>query len=170
MNKSKIVIIVLAALLVIESVCFGGYIYMKQTNTEPEMIFGVNYIPRLPASDSFYATGSLVPILANPKRYHKKRVRFCGICSIQKDKIVMYCMSDDYENNITPNAVLVEAPVGELSDKVDNVIPSDADGKYIYLDGNFDAKSKGDNREYAGTLRKIGGVSESFMNQIGNAQ
>ena len=97
---------------------------------------------------------TLIRVLANPDDYDGKKVRVRGALKIKDDAAVLYCTNEDWRYDITINAVLLDEQKYEELKAFDN--------KYIIFNGRFDADETGDEGMYAGTIKDITDIIDTY--------
>src|SRR4026207_991872 len=79
-------------------------------------------------------TASIVQLIANPKEYDGKLVRVIGFASVEFEGTAVYLHQDDYKYDIPKNGLWLALDVEGQKQ---------FDGKYVLIEGTFDAEHKG---------------------------
>ncbi len=91
----------------------------------------------------------LVQLLATPERFGGRHVRVIGFVHLEFEGNAAYLHREDYEANLTRNAIWVDFRPGTLTAK--NLV----NNRYVLLEGVFDARDQGHMGMFSGTLRDI---------------
>ena len=92
---------------------------------------------------------SLIQLIANPKKYHKKQVTVSGFLQIEFEGDALYFHQEDAQFMITENAVWVE-----LSDEM-RTNSQKFNNKYVSISGVFNAKENGHFNMFSGTIEDV---------------
>lgn len=96
---------------------------------------------------------SLINLIAFPEKFNKKLIRVIGICEIEFEGNGLYFSESDYDQTITKNAVWLD-----IDEKLPSMTYEDLkkmNGKYVIIEGVFDAKDKGHFDMYSGSIKEI---------------
>jgi hypothetical protein len=91
-------------------------------------------------------TASIVQLIANPKEYDGKFVRVIGFASVEFEGTAVYLHQDDYKYDIPKNGLWLA---------IDAEGQKQFDGKYVLIEGTFDAEHKGHRGLFSGTIKDI---------------
>jgi hypothetical protein len=89
---------------------------------------------------------SLLSLIASPERYDLKYVSVSGVASVTQRGTELYLHHEDFENVITPNAVLLEG---------DEVEARELHGKRVRVRGCFEADLRGEMAMFGGTITDV---------------
>ncbi|MDF2380364.1 hypothetical protein JMG10_02715 [Nostoc ellipsosporum NOK] len=94
---------------------------------------------------------SLIKLLANPEKYHGKRIQVIGYLHLEFEGDAIYLHQEDYTTAIMENAIWVN-----LSDKQrNNAIAQKSPDHYVILIGTFNAYQKGHLSMFGGSFDHI---------------
>jgi len=93
---------------------------------------------------------SIVNLLANPNAYHGKRVTVIGCVRLDFEGTVLYLHRDDYEHLIPSNAVWLS-----FGANWPTAAQCSLEGRYVIVEGRFDATHHGHFRIYPAALTEI---------------
>ncbi|MGI9101351.1 MAG: hypothetical protein ACR2IF_02800 [Terriglobales bacterium] len=102
---------------------------------------------------------SLMQLIVTPEKYDKKVVVVKGYVSLEFEDYGLYFSRDDYEHLTGSNGVWLDFEPGVLKDKTQI---KELQGRYVLVEGVFDAKSFGHMGSFAGTLRRITRIQVSL--------
>lgn len=91
---------------------------------------------------------SLINLIATPSRYHHKKVRIEGFACVEFEGNALYLSRDDLNYLIPANAVWLKL------DK-DGPDRSQYNGKWVLIEGTFNAKEYGHGGMYSGMIEDI---------------
>jgi len=89
---------------------------------------------------------SLVQLIANPKDFDGKVVQVCGVVRLEFEDKAIYLHSDDLKYSLTKNGLWLDTPSTQKQK---------FNGKYVLLEGTFNAASKGHRDLWSGSLERI---------------
>ena len=89
---------------------------------------------------------SMVQLIANPKEYHGKFVRLIGFASVEFEGTAVYLHQDDYKYDIPKNGLWLD---------IDFQRQKKFDGRYVLVEGTFDAERKGHHGIFSGTIKDV---------------
>lgn len=92
---------------------------------------------------------SLIQLIANPNEYHGKLVRVIGYCRLAFEGDALYLHREDFEHGITKNAAWID-----IGSKI-STNPRELNGRYVLVEGVFNANDKGHLGLYSGCLKEI---------------
>jgi len=95
-------------------------------------------------------TVSIVQLIANPRAHRGKFVRLIGYVSIRFEGKAVYLHEDDYRHGIMKNGLWLD-----LSGSKSGHEHSEFHGKYVLIEGTFDAGMKGHRGAYSGAIKDI---------------
>jgi hypothetical protein len=95
---------------------------------------------------------SLVNLIATPEKYDGKLVMVEGVCAIEFEGYALYLSNDDRKHRVGKNAVW--AAYYTLVN-VDNPLTYKLDGRYVLVEGYFDAKSHGHMGIFSGSITNV---------------
>jgi len=111
--------------------------------------------------DSLYRV-SIIKLIANPEKYHGKKVAVTGLLHYRFEDSSLYISSESEKWNISENALWVN-----YADKVEvNPLKNtpttlkDLDAKFVSVVGFFDMNNHGHMGSYAGGLKNVSRISE----------
>lgn len=111
-------------------------------------------IPTGPATASVdpYIKGvSMVNLIATPDRFQNKIVRVFGYLRLDFEGRAIYLHEDDYEHSLYKNGLWVSFKDGAFTDEQLKAL----DGKYVLLEGTFDAGKQGHMGLWSGAVDEI---------------
>jgi hypothetical protein len=111
----------------------------------PVLLLGLS----LGAFSAFALEASLLRILIDPNHYHRESVRVTGYLHLEKDEQALYLNEDDCKHAVYANSIWVDA-TDAMRDKREQL-----NGRYVVLDGIFDAEDRGEMGAHSGTLKQI---------------
>ena len=94
---------------------------------------------------------SLIQLIANPKKYHNKKVQIIGFMNLQFESNGIYLHKEDAEHLITNNGLW-------LSFLFSNDLKTgkeDLNNKYVLIEGLFDMKMRGHFGMWSGSIKNI---------------
>lgn len=94
---------------------------------------------------------SLIAVIANPEKYHKKRIVIKGYFTMETEGQAIYVSKNDYEKGIFKNSIYLY--IGYDSLKEMNI--EEPYKGYVQIEGIFDKQSKGGYGFSSGGLRDI---------------
>ena len=95
------------------------------------------------------ADSTLLQVLADPVKYHLKKIRFVGYLHLKRDEDAIYLHEEDYKRALYGNSVWVDA-----TDDMHNHAEKLSD-RYVILEGTFNAEIRGPMNAHTGTIRLI---------------
>lgn len=96
---------------------------------------------------------SLVEVLANPKKFHGKTIKFHGVVNIAFEENAVYLSKEHRVHKVTSCGLWLEL-TPEISEKI-----KWSDGMYCYIEGVFDASNNGHMGLWRGSVSKISMVA-----------
>ena len=96
---------------------------------------------------------SLIQLIANPEKYHGKRVRVIGVARIEFEGNGIWLTKEHYEHRIYKNSLWIEPDYKTLGSKRQQL--QELNGKYVLMDGVFNKNHKGHRGMNSGSLEKI---------------
>lgn len=100
---------------------------------------------------------SLMQLIATPERYHGKLVSVEGYLSVEFEDFGLYLTRDDFEHLNGSNAVWIDFKPGVLKGPA-GMTPNDnkdLSGRFVRLEGTFDAQYHGHMGAFAGSMHNI---------------
>ena len=92
---------------------------------------------------------SMIQLLANPEKYHNKKIFVKGFVHLQFESNGVYLHEEDFRKRLSKNAVWL---VVNNDDAKENPVTID---QYWTIEGTFDATQKGHGGIYSGTIKNI---------------
>jgi hypothetical protein len=93
---------------------------------------------------------SLIQLIANPRQYDGKKVRFIGFLRLEFEGNAAYLHREDYENGITQNAIWVDVPTDMSASQ-----KADTNMHYVICAGTFRAALHGHMDLFSGALSNV---------------
>jgi hypothetical protein len=93
---------------------------------------------------------SIVKLLATPSTFQGKRVTVIGCVRMELEGTVLYLHREDYENLIPSNAVWLS-----FGESWPTAAQRSLEGRYVIVEGRFDATHHGHFKIYPGALTDI---------------
>ena len=90
---------------------------------------------------------SLITLIQNPEKYQGKRIRLIGLCTLDFEGKAMWISREDLDKAVTKNAIWLDVKLDDQSKKLN--------GKFLLIEGTFDAKRKGHLGMYSGMVEHI---------------
>ena len=113
-------------------------------------LFAQNGVNDIPPKSVVYDV-SLVQLIANPEKYHGKRVQVVGYLNLEFEGNAIYLHQEDFTNNLVKNAFWVD-----FSERVKQEKKlTDYNKKYVIIIGLFDMNLKGHMSLFSGELKDI---------------
>jgi hypothetical protein len=100
--------------------------------------------------EEIYRPVSIVNLLANPTTYQGKRITVIGCIRMELEGTVLYLHREDYENLIPSNAVWLS-----FGGSWPTAAQRSLEGRYVIVEGRFDATHHGHFKIYPGALTEI---------------
>ncbi len=100
---------------------------------------------------------SLVQLIATPEKYDRLLVSVEGYLSVEFEDFGLYLTHDDYDHLNGSNALWVDFKPGILKGPA-GMTPNenkDLQGRFVRVEGVFDAQSYGHMGSFAGSIRNI---------------
>jgi hypothetical protein len=94
---------------------------------------------------------SIIHLMANPKKYHKKQIMVTGFLVMELEGNAIYLHKDDYAYHISKNGLWCEIDVPKYQSY---------NKKYVSIEGEFDADNTGHLGLWSGTIKKISRIWE----------
>ena len=104
---------------------------------------------------------SMVQLIANPKEYHGKFVRVIGFASVAFEGTAVYLHQDDYKYDIPKNGLWLV---------IDFQQQKKFDGRYVLVEGTFDAEHYGHHRLFSGTIKDVKRLDRNVLFALGAAK
>jgi len=95
---------------------------------------------------------SFIQLIATPQKFHKKAVRVKGYVSLDFEDYALYLARDDYDHLTGDNGVWLDFKPGVLKSPKEK---TDLQGRYVLVEGIFNAKYFGHMEAFAGTLQNV---------------
>jgi len=110
-----------------------------------------------PRDPEAFTKVSIVNLIAAPERFHGRRVRAIGFCSLRFEGTALYLHRQDDEVGIAKNGVWIDVgwPPSPEYMKVE--------GKYAIIEGVFNAHQRGHFGAYAGSIVNVTRLEEWRM-------
>ena len=90
---------------------------------------------------------SMIRLIANPEKYDGKLIQVQGFFNLSSEGTALYCHQEDFQHNLTENAVLVDLSRNNLGKDV-----SKYKKRYVILVGKFEIGRDG---LFVGTIKDI---------------
>ena len=120
-------------------------------NPEPKRTKGADELREGPNREF---SPSIVELLAQPVRYHGKRVRVKGFLHVRFEGTAIYLSREDAEHLITRNGFWVTFdPKATRFEDGDE--PKQLDAKYVLIEGTFDKNGFGHLGGWAGAIKNV---------------
>lgn len=113
------------------------------------LIVSLMLVTPLQAQSRRYTSVSMVRLIADPQSYDTKSVSIVGFVRIRFEGTAIYLHQEDDEFFITKNALWLDISKSELKQY------EYANGKYMLVEGDFDAKNTGRGDNFSGTIKNI---------------
>ena len=95
-------------------------------------------------------TASIFALIANPEKYHGRRISVVGVFLIHFDRIALYATKDHLEADDFSSMIWVELPKCVTLDDAERM--SEWQGMFVRIDGVFNAQHK---NFAAGTMQQV---------------
>ena len=92
---------------------------------------------------------TLLQILSNPREHDRKTVRVIGYLHLEREGDAIYLSEADFKHGVFGNSLALE-----ITDDMFNM-REQLTGKYVVLEGYFDAQDRGAFEVYSGTIKRI---------------
>lgn len=115
---------------------------------------GLGLLTTTPAQASVdpYIKGvSLINLIATPDKFQGKVVRIFGYLSLDFEGRAIYLHEEDYDRHLYKNGLWVSFKEGALTDEK----MKELDGKYVLIEGTFDAEKQGHMGLWSGSVNEI---------------
>jgi len=101
---------------------------------------------------------SIINLIANPERYHNKKIRFIGFASVEFENFSIYLSKESYDNRMSLNAIWLDlesknSTVDSIMKKIHGLIKLDK--HYVIVEGVFDKNDKGHMSMNSGSINGI---------------
>lgn len=93
---------------------------------------------------------SMVRLLATPEKYHDRLVRTYGYVLVEFENWALYLSENDARNGITTNAIWLHSLGDSFKEN-----PKSYSGKYVFIEGVFNAEHPGHAGLFSGSLEQI---------------
>jgi hypothetical protein len=104
---------------------------------------------------------SIVQLIANPQAYDGKKVRLVGFLQLEFEGNGLYLHKEDYEHEITENALWVDAPPDLRKEQRDAV-----NTQYVICEGTFKASGHGHMGIFSGELSDVTRIEASPSRRV----
>lgn len=101
---------------------------------------------------------SIIALISNPEKYHKKRIIIDGYFNFQKDGDAIYINKSDYENLLYKNGIYLSISQDFL---ISQEIQTPYRG-YVSIEGIFNKDKLGSYNFYSGTIENITSISRLY--------
>jgi len=105
-----------------------------------------------------YESVSLVRLIANPDKYHNRKVRIIGVAHLEFETNGVYLTKEHCEERIHKNGLWIESDYEALKTTEDKL--ASYNGKYVLMEGVFDKNCTGHFGMWSGGLVKISRYDE----------
>jgi hypothetical protein len=102
------------------------------------------------ADDARGSAVSLIQLIADPASFDGKRVTVTGYVVLEAENTAVYLQESDARYGITRNAVWLQTPVP------DELGRARFHGRYVRIDGTFNARRRGHFEMFGGSIERIG--------------
>ncbi len=92
---------------------------------------------------------TLLQILARPRDFDRQLIRVVGYLHLERDGDAVYLHGDDFKHGVFGNGLALE-----ITDDIFNR-REQLTGKYVVIEGYFDAQDRGSFEVYSGTIKRI---------------
>ena len=92
---------------------------------------------------------SIVRLISTPRQFHGARVRIIGFVRLQFEGNAIYLHEDDDKHAIHKNGLWLS-----ITDEIEKNRKS-FDGRYVLVEGTFDARHSGHHGAYSGEIKNI---------------
>ncbi len=92
---------------------------------------------------------TLLQILSNPREHDRKTVRVIGYLHLEREGDAVYLSEADFKHGVFGNSLALE-----ITDDMFNM-REQLTGKYVVIEGYFDAQDRGAFEVYSGTIKRI---------------
>ena len=101
---------------------------------------------------------SIINLIANPERFHDKKVRFIGFASMEFEDFSVYLSKESYDNRMSLNAIWLDfesknSTIDSIVKKIHSLIKLDK--QYVIVEGVFDKNHKGHMSMNSGSIKNI---------------
>jgi hypothetical protein len=93
---------------------------------------------------------SIVRLLATPEKYHDRLVGTYGYALVEFENWALYLSESDARNGITANAIWLHSFADSFKEA-----PKSHSGKYVFIEGVFNAEHPGHAGLFSGSLEQI---------------
>lgn len=112
---------------------------------------------------------SLLALVVNPDKYDGKVVQVTGVFGFYFSESALYASMEWFKHGIASDAIILRLNVkGSEINKL-----ASWTGKYVYVQGIFDAKDRGPMANYSGSIKNVSYLhlmNEPVVGDSGNAQ
>jgi hypothetical protein len=98
---------------------------------------------------------SLIRLIANPERYHGKKVRVIGFARLQFEGSGVYVHEDDYRHGITRNGLWLGSFASRQGRQPTDPISIKGNDKYAIVEGTFDMNNHGHRGMWSGAITNV---------------
>jgi hypothetical protein len=97
---------------------------------------------------------SMIRLLANPEKYHGKRVIVEGYMRLEFEGDAIYFHEEDYKKGLSSNSFWLDVSVEQLKKyrRINN--------QYVFIEGVFDAKHFGHMGMFSGEIKRISRIQQ----------
>jgi hypothetical protein len=92
---------------------------------------------------------SLIQLLANPEKYHGKKIHVMGYLNLEFEGNAIYLHKEDYEHSLVKNGFWVEISNKTMKNG------KEINQKYVLIEGEFDMNSHGHMGLWSGSIKNI---------------
>ncbi len=93
---------------------------------------------------------SIVRLIANPEKYHNKKIQVTGYMNLEFEGDAIYLHKEDYEKSLLTNGFWVE-----FSHKLDKKEIQKLNKEYVLIEGTFDMNNHGHMGLFGGEIKEI---------------
>lgn len=129
-----VVILIVSCVMIISELSEGGTFSAKPGESQPTAI-----------------DVSIISLITNPKKYDGKLVKVSGVGCIEADGNALYLSKEDYKYIVQKNAVFLDFTNAAVNK--DDAMK--LNGKYVYIEGIFNADNNGVSDLYTGAIENI---------------
>jgi hypothetical protein len=112
---------------------FSSLVFTQNNNVKVEEMYSI----------------SLIQLLANPQKYHKKKIQVMGFLNLEFEGNAIYLHKEDYEHSLLKNGFWVEISNKSMKNG------KEVNQKYVLIEGEFDMNSQGHFGLWSGEIKNI---------------
>jgi hypothetical protein len=116
--------------------------------------------PKLVAYPNREFTPGLAAVLANPDRFHGKRISIKGFLHVDFEGTAVYLCKDHADYLITENGLCVDFDPQAIEVEQRTGGPTKLHRKWVLLEGTFDKDNRGHHGSWSGALTKVDRAEE----------